>query len=85
MFTKQVPRPVDALDPHRGRGRPSRSSDLEERPGHGPGPRFCALQAKDHYLDVAVQMIGEASDKLDQSVQQQVREREEHGPNLPRE
>jgi hypothetical protein len=46
---------------------------------------FCALQAKDHYLDVAVQMIGEASDKLDQSVQQQVREREEHGPNLPRE
>jgi hypothetical protein len=26
-----------------------------------------------------------ASDKLDQSVQKQVREREEHGPNLPRE
>jgi hypothetical protein len=42
------------------------------------------LVAKDHYLDVAVQMIGGASDKLDQSAQQQVREREEHGPNLPR-
>jgi hypothetical protein len=40
--------------------------------------------AKNHYLDVKVQMIGGASDKLDQSAQQQVHEREEHGRNLPR-
>jgi hypothetical protein len=39
--------------------------------------------AKDHYLDGAVQMIGGASDKLDQSAQQQEREREEDGRNLP--
>jgi hypothetical protein len=39
--------------------------------------------AKDHHLDVAVQSIGGASDKLDQAAQQQVDEREEHGGNLP--
>ncbi len=53
------------------------------------GPPGLALQdlqlvAKDDYLDVAVQMIGGASDKLDQSAQQQAHEREEHGRNLPR-
>ena len=39
--------------------------------------------AKDHHLDVAVQSIGGASDKLDQAAQQQVDAREEHGGNLP--
>jgi hypothetical protein len=34
--------------------------------------------AKDHHLDVAVQ-IGGASEKLDKAAQQQVDEREEHG------
>jgi hypothetical protein len=42
------------------------------------------LVAKDRYLDVAVQMIGGACDKLDQTAQQQVKDREEHGSNLPR-
>jgi hypothetical protein len=41
--------------------------------------------AKDHSFDVAAQMTGGTSDKLEQTAQQQVREREEHGPNLPRE
>jgi hypothetical protein len=41
--------------------------------------------AKDHYFDVAAQMTGGTSDKLEQTAQQKVREREEHGPNLPRE
>jgi len=40
--------------------------------------------AKDHYLDVAVQMIGGASDKLNNAAQQQVREREEHVTEPPR-
>ncbi len=31
--------PVDGLTPHCGR-RGSRSSELEERPGHAPDPRF---------------------------------------------
>lgn len=41
------------------------------------------LVAKDHYLDVAIQMIGGASDKLNNAAQQQVREREEHVTELP--
>src|SRR4029450_6198428 len=40
MFTKQVSRPVDSLDPPSWPPRLSRSSELEERPGHGPDPRF---------------------------------------------
>jgi hypothetical protein len=75
MFTNQVPRPVDSLDPpswprtaqqgERSRRKtwsrsrsevfvpysgfpvvtaaPSKSSELEERPGHGHDPSFCAL------------------------------------------
>jgi hypothetical protein len=45
MFTKQVSGPVDSLDPPSWPRRRSRSSELEERPAHGPNPRFCALQA----------------------------------------
>ncbi len=40
MFTKQVSRPVDRLDPSSWPPRRSRSSELEERPAHGPDPRF---------------------------------------------
>jgi hypothetical protein len=36
------------------------------------------LVAKDHQLDIAVQMFGGASDKLNNAAQQQVHEREEH-------
>jgi len=47
MFTKQVSCPKDSLDrlswPRRGSG----SSELEERPAHGPNPSFCALHAGD--------------------------------------
>jgi hypothetical protein len=43
------------------------------------------LVAKDHYLDVRCQIVGGASDQLAQPAQQQVREREEPRPNLPRE
>jgi hypothetical protein len=39
--------------------------------------------AKDHFLDVAVQMIGGASDNLNNAAQQQVREREEHVTKPP--
>ena len=44
MFTKQVSRRVDGLDPPSWYPRPSRSSQLEQRPAHGPNPSFCALQ-----------------------------------------
>jgi len=40
MFTKQVSRPVDSLDPPSWPPRLSRSIQLEQRPGHGPDPRF---------------------------------------------
>jgi hypothetical protein len=40
MLTKQVSLPVDSLDPPSWPPRPSRSSELEERPRHGPDPRF---------------------------------------------
>jgi hypothetical protein len=46
MFTKQVSGPVDSLDPPSWPRRRNTSSELEERPAHGPNPRFCALQAK---------------------------------------
>jgi hypothetical protein len=39
--------------------------------------------AKDHHLDVPCQIVGGVSYQLDQSAQQQIREREEHRPNLP--
>jgi hypothetical protein len=42
------------------------------------------LVAKYHQLDIAVQMIGGACDKLDKAAQQQVHEREEHGREPPR-
>ena len=44
MFTKQVSRQVDGLDRHRGPPRPSRPSEPEESPGHGPDRGSCALQ-----------------------------------------
>ncbi len=40
MFTKQVSRPEDSLDPRSWPRRQSRSSELEEKPGHGPDPKF---------------------------------------------
>jgi hypothetical protein len=40
MFRKQVSRPVDSLDPPSWPPRRNRSSELEERPGHGSNPRF---------------------------------------------
>jgi hypothetical protein len=40
MFTKQVSRPMDSPDPPSWPRRRNRSSELEERPGHGPNPRF---------------------------------------------
>jgi hypothetical protein len=40
MFTKQVSRPVDSLAPPSWLARRRRSSELEERPGLGPDPRF---------------------------------------------
>jgi hypothetical protein len=40
MFTKQVSGPMDSPDPPSLPPRRSRSSELEERPGHGPDPRF---------------------------------------------
>jgi hypothetical protein len=40
MFRKQVSRPVNSLDPPSWPPRRSRSSELEERPGHGPDPGF---------------------------------------------
>jgi hypothetical protein len=39
--------------------------------------------AKDRYLDVAAHMTGGTSDNLEQTAQQQVREREEHGAQPP--
>jgi hypothetical protein len=44
MFRKQVGRSVDSLDPPSWPPSVSRSSQLEERPGHRPDLRFCALQ-----------------------------------------
>lgn len=41
------------------------------------------LVTKDHELGIALQVIGGASDKLDEAAQQQVHERVEHGRNLP--
>jgi hypothetical protein len=40
MVTKQVSRPTDSPDSPWWPRRPSRSSELEERPGHAPDPRF---------------------------------------------
>jgi hypothetical protein len=40
MLRKQVSRPVDGLNPLPWPRRRSRSSELEERPGHGLDPRF---------------------------------------------
>ncbi len=40
MFTKQVSRRVDSPDPPSWPRRRSRSSQLEQRPGHRPDPRF---------------------------------------------
>jgi hypothetical protein len=40
MFRKQVSCSVDGLDPPSWPRRRNRSSELEERPGHGPDPRF---------------------------------------------
>ena len=40
MFTKQVSRPLDSLDARSWPPRRSRSSELEEKPAHGPDPRF---------------------------------------------
>jgi hypothetical protein len=60
-----------------------KSKAAKTRPSH-PALQDLQLVAKDHHLDVAVQMTGGANDKLDQSAQQQVHEREEHGRNLPR-
>ncbi len=40
MFTKQVSRAVYQLDPPSWPPRRSRSSELEERPAHGPDRRF---------------------------------------------
>jgi hypothetical protein len=45
MFTKQVSGPVDRLDPPSWPRRWSRSSELEEGPGHGPDPRFLCPSA----------------------------------------
>jgi len=45
MFRKQVSRPVDGLEPAWWPPRRSRSSELEERPGHGPNPRFLCPSA----------------------------------------
>jgi hypothetical protein len=40
MFTKQVFRSLDSLDSPSWPPRRSKSSELEERPGYGPDPRF---------------------------------------------
>jgi hypothetical protein len=40
LFMKQVSRLMDSPDPSSWPRRRSRSSELEERPGHGPDPRF---------------------------------------------
>ena len=40
MFTKQVSRSLDSLDSPSWPPRRSKSSELEERPGHGTDPRF---------------------------------------------
>jgi hypothetical protein len=45
MFRKQVTRPVDSLDPPSWPRKRSRSSELEERPGHAPDPRSLCLQS----------------------------------------
>ena len=45
-------------------------------------PEDHQLVAKDHHLDVPCQIVGGASDQLEQPAQEQVREREEHRPNL---
>jgi hypothetical protein len=45
MFTKQVSGPLDSGHSPPWQRRPGRSSELEERPAHGPNPSFCALQA----------------------------------------
>jgi hypothetical protein len=54
MFTKQVSRPVDSLDPPSWPPRLSRSSELEERPGHGPDPRFLCPSPSCTRPDLAV-------------------------------
>jgi hypothetical protein len=41
-----VSRPVDGLEPAWWPPRRSRSSELEERPGHGPNPRFLCPSAR---------------------------------------
>jgi lactoylglutathione lyase len=40
LFTKQVSRPVDSVDSPSWPPRPSKSSETEERPGHGRDPSF---------------------------------------------
>ena len=45
-------------------------------------PEDLQLVAEDHHRDVPCQIVGGASDQLEQPAQQQVHEREEHGRNL---
>jgi hypothetical protein len=40
MFTKQVSCPLDGVDSSSWPPGPSKSSELEESPGHGPDPSF---------------------------------------------
>ena len=54
MFTKQVSRPVDRLDPPSWPPRRSRSSELEERPGHRPDPRFLCPTGEERPIGCAV-------------------------------
>jgi hypothetical protein len=44
MFTKQVSCPLDGVDSPSWPPGPSKLTELEESPGHGPDPSFCALQ-----------------------------------------
>ncbi len=46
--------PVDSLDPPSRPRRRSRSSELEERPAHGPNRSFCALQEPEQVGQLAV-------------------------------
>jgi hypothetical protein len=50
MFTKQVSGPLDRRHSPSWPSRPGRSSELEERPGHGSTQVFCAVQTPRHPL-----------------------------------
>jgi hypothetical protein len=68
MFTKQVSRPEDSLDPRSWPRRRSRSSELEERPDHGPDPRFsCPTPSSDAFASPLQRTSRDPADRVSSS------------------